>query len=198
MIVGNGFIASSLRDVPGCILYAAGVSNPTCTDEAEFKRDLERLENGLSLPGRFVYVSTASEADSPYVKFKRHAEQLVLERGNSVVARVPTVAGKSQNPHTLLNWLWHRISRGERFSLWPTAKRNILHVREVARRLEEIAKCDVEGIVTLRHDKDYQAIQIVRAMEALAEKRAVFDADDLPKQQEPDDYLYRVLESCYP
>lgn len=197
MIVGTGFIGSALNDVPGCVLYAAGVSNPTCTDPAEYARDLERLETALLLPGRFVYVSTASEADSDYVSFKRKAEKAVLARGDSVVVRVPTVAGRCSNPHTLLNWLWHRISRGERFDLWPFAKRNIVTVGRVADQIERIAQSRATGIVTIRHPKDYLAIQIVRAMEEIAEKRAVFDATDVPADQ-PDEYLMAILESCYP
>ena len=197
MIVGSGFIGSALTDVPGCVLYAAGVSNPTCTDPAEYARDMERLETALMLPGRFVYVSTASEADSDYVRFKRKAERAVLARGDSVVVRVPTVAGRCSNPHTLLNWLWHRVSRGERFSLWPTAKRNIVTIGQVAAEIERIANSRTVGIVTIKHPRDYLAIQIVRAMEAVAEKRAVFDAADVPADQ-PDEYLTSILESCYP
>ena len=45
--------------------------------------------------------------------------------------RLPQVAGKTPNPHTLLNYLYARISRSESFTLWRNARRNIIDVEDV-------------------------------------------------------------------
>lgn len=189
-------IGSHLADVPGCVMYAAGVSNPTCTDKAEFERDLNRLKASLELPGRFVYVSTASKADSDYVRHKREAEGFVLRRVGSVVVRIPTIAGRCSNPHTVLNWLWSRISRGEQFDLWPGAKRNIIGIRQAAQEIGRIATSRQTGIVEIA-GREYPVIQVVRVMEDLAGKRAVFSHSGEP-ETEPDDSLRRLIGECYP
>lgn len=197
MIVGDGLIASHLIDVPGCVLHAAGVSNPTCTDPAEYARDIERLRESLAQPGRLVYVSTTSQADSDYVRHKREAERIVLRRGGSVVVRIPTIAARSDNPHTLLNWLWRHISAGESFPLW-NGRRNIISVRCAAREIERIANSRSVGVVDVGWSRDYSVLQIVRAMEELAGKRAMFTHQGELQDEPPDDYLRGLLRECYP
>ena len=84
VIIGSGLIGSAfghVRGMAGTVLYAAGVSNSSCTDEAEFKRDRERFTESLAMPGLFVYVSTTSVEDKPYTYHKRQLEAMVRERG---------------------------------------------------------------------------------------------------------------------
>ena len=45
MIVGNGDIASILRDREGAIFFAAGVSNSRETSESEYNREISLLKS---------------------------------------------------------------------------------------------------------------------------------------------------------
>ena len=202
MIVGSGLIASALADVPGCIIYAAGVSNPTCTDPAEYKRDKTRLQEALKLPGRLIYISTCSQADSAYVRHKHAMDALVMDRGNSLVCRLPTVAARSDNPHTLLNWLWHKVTTGETFDLWAKAMRNIIELDDAAFLIETRVRGNLEGGCSIIGPANYSAIELVRSMERLSGKKANYvlrDIGDAVQVPDLDDgKLDEMLRRYYP
>ena len=173
MIVGSGVVASCLDDRPGVILYAAGVSNSRCEDADEFKRDRERLIDNLDRRGLFVYFSTCAAGDSTYVTHKRELEALVKERGDYLICRLPIVAGKTTNPHTLLNYLHSRIGRSERFDLIPEARRNIIDTTDIGSIVKWLLKTGAENeTVNVAAPMDYSMRQIVAAFEELTGKRA--------------------------
>lgn len=173
MIVGSGVVASCLDDRPGVILYAAGVSNSRCEDADEFKRDRERLIDNLDRRGLFVYFSTCAAGDSTYVTHKRELEALVKERGDYLICRLPIVAGKTTNPHTLLNYLHSRIARSERFDLIPEARRNIIDTTDIGSIVKWLLKTGAENeTVNVAAPMDYSMRQIVTAFEDLTGKRA--------------------------
>lgn len=173
MIVGSGVVASCLDDRPGVILYAAGVSNSRCEDADEFKRDRERLIDNLDRRGLFVYFSTCAAGDSTYVTHKRELEALVKERGDYLICRLPIVAGKTTNPHTLLNYLHSRIARSERFDLIPEARRNIIDTTDIGSIVKWLLKTGAENeTVNVAAPMDYSMRQIVAAFEELTGKRA--------------------------
>lgn len=166
MIVGSGVVASALQDRSGLILYAAGVSNSRCTDADEFKRDRERLESHLHREGLFVYFSTCSTADSDYVIHKRELEALVKDRGDYLICRLPIVAGKTTNPHTLLNYLHSRISRSERFDVMVDARRNVVDVCDVSQLVRWLIREGAKNeTVNIAAPHDYSMPQIVAAFE---------------------------------
>ena len=173
MIVGSGVIAQCLDDRSDCILYAAGVSNSQCKDGDEFQRDRDRLLSHLHLPGLLVYFSTCADSDSDYVRHKRELEQLVKDRGDYLICRLPIVAGKTTNPHTLLNYLHSRIARSERFDLIPEARRNIIDTTDIGSIVKWLLKTGAENeTVNVAAPMDYSMRQIVAAFEELTGKRA--------------------------
>ena len=173
MIVGSGVVASCLDDRPGVVLYAAGVSNSRCEDADEFKRDRDRLQANLDRPGLFVYFSTCSTSDSAYVIHKRELEALVKARGDYLICRLPIVAGKTSNPHTLLNYVHSRVSRSERFDVMPLARRNVIDVLDLSRIVKWLIKEGAENeVVNVAAPFDYSMAQIVSAFEELTGKKA--------------------------
>lgn len=134
-VVGSGMIGTALhniRRVYNTVFHAAGVSNSTCTSKSEFDRDRERLKQSLRKSGLFVYFSSCEQnAATPYFTHKRVMEDLVRERGNYLIVRLPIVAGLSPNPHTLLNYLYQRIARSEAVSIWKGARRRVIDIADV-------------------------------------------------------------------
>lgn len=194
MIVGSGLIAKALRDKQGVIQYAAGVSNSRCEDADEFDRDKQRLSEHLKLDGLFVYFSTCSEADTPYVKHKRECERMVEDRGNYLICRLPIVAGKTTNPHTLLNFLHSRIARSERFDLVPEARRNIIDTIDIGTVVRWLLKEGAKNeTVNVAAPVDYSMKQIVGEFEQLLDKRAVYRAQ--PGGNEPPIDVSRIADS---
>lgn len=199
MITGSGLLATAFaplyqnnRDV--CI-YAAGVSNSACTDPKEYAREKDRLSASLA-PARnkdaFVYFSTCSIADdeirsTPYVLHKLAMEELARTHPRHLIVRLPQVAGRTPNPHTLLNYLHARISRSESFCLWHKARRNIIDVEDVASITHQLLADPAVRARTLNvaNKMSYTMMEIVAAMERAVGKRAIYERSDARGQSDP-------------
>ncbi len=189
MIVGSGLMARAFSPAfaaaDDVLLYAAGVSNSGCTDEREFARERARLETALAHTppaATFIYISTCSVADpeassTPYVRHKLAMEDLTRRHAGHLVLRLPQVAGKTPNPHTLLNYLYARVSRGERFAIWQHARRNIIDVADVARLGEWLVRRENarNETINIANAADYSLPEIVHALEGVTGKHAIFD-----------------------
>jgi nucleoside-diphosphate-sugar epimerase len=189
---GSGLLAQAFASgispcQDGCI-YAAGVSNSNCTDAREYARERERLDSALKQAGHldpFVYFGTCSIADpetrdTPYVQHKLAMERQVRAHPRHLILRLPQVAGKTPNPHTLLNFLFARISRSEGFCLWKNATRNIIDIVDVAATTCELIKDTSARNLTLNiaNSTSYSMPYIITVMEQVVGKRAIYDIAD--------------------
>ena len=189
MIIGSGLLAQVFAPVfshrDDVCIYAAGVSNSGCTDRHEFARERQRLADALQQARRgdvFVYFGTCSVADpeaqnTPYVLHKLEMEQLACTHPRHLILRLPQVAGKTPNPHTLLNFLYARIARSEAFSLWKNARRNIIDVDDMAAITGQLISDKTVRNITLNiaNPVNYPMADIVSAMEHAVGKRAIYD-----------------------
>jgi nucleoside-diphosphate-sugar epimerase len=193
MIVGSGLIAGAFvqggaQAFDDTCFYAAGVSNSGCNDEREYLRERTRLEQAIAacFPGDgFVYFSTCSiedpaMRDSAYVQHKLRMEDIVRACPRHLILRLPQVAGRTPNPHTLLNYLHARIARSERFHVWGGATRNIIDVEDVVRITLDLISTEGANAETINvaSTHSFRMLDIVRAMERALEARAVFDILD--------------------
>lgn len=103
-------------------------------------------------------------------------EQLVVAHPRYLILRLPQVAGKTPNPHTLLNFLYARISRSEAFNLWSKAKRNIIDIDDVAAISGQFIGDEYTRNTTINiaNPVSYSMIDIVGAMERAVGKRAIY------------------------
>lgn len=143
MIVGNGLLASAfdrraLKPL-GVTVFASGVSNSSEIDASAFSRERTLLTQTIAAKpvGRLVYFSTCSvtdpdRSDTPYATHKRDMEALVASRPGHIILRLPQVVGRTDNPHTLTNFLADRIRRGLPLEVWSRATRCLIDVDTVA------------------------------------------------------------------
>jgi nucleoside-diphosphate-sugar epimerase len=193
VIVGTGLVAKAFRPSEALLdnvcIYAAGVSNSSCSDEGEFIRDRLRLQQTIATLDSailLVYFSTCSVDDpwssaSRYVAHKRELERIVQDRtGPSVVVRASQVAGLTPNPHTILNYLYVRIARSERFDLWQHAYRNIIDVADVERIVLDLIRNEklCSGTVNVANRKNSPITEIVAAFENITNRRAIYNLLD--------------------
>lgn len=192
MIIGSGLLARAFADAfaqnDDVWIYAAGVSNSACRNASEFARERQRLSDTLKeahLADAFVYFGTCSVADpdsrhTSYVQHKLAMERLVQAHPQGLILRLPQVAGKTPNPHTLLNFLYARISRSERFDLWIDAKRNIIDVVDVGLIAKQLIadRSMRNATINVANTVSYPMRDIVRAMERVTGKKALFDVVD--------------------
>jgi len=194
MIVGSGLIARAFaqggaNDIGDTCFYAAGVSNSGCKDEREYLRERMRLDAAIaecSPHDQIVYFSTCSiedpaTRDSEYVKHKILIENRVRDCARHLILRLPQVAGRTPNPHTLLNYLHARIARSERFHIWGGAIRNIIDVDDVVKIAMDLIKTEGANAetITIANPCSTMMLDIVRAMERVLGDRAVFDILDI-------------------
>lgn len=112
MIVGNGDIASAIKDRKDLLFFVSGVSNSKETRGSEFRREIELLLD-QDKNSHIVYVSTLSVlySDTPYTRHKRHMEQLVKGFKTWTIFRLGNITWGT-NPRTLINYLRNRHQRG--------------------------------------------------------------------------------------
>ena len=188
MIIGSGLLATTMAPAfshrDDCLVFAAGVSNSQCTDLNEFAREADKLYQALTLHQgvRFsIYFSTCSiydqeRIDTPYVRHKLAMENLVARHPGHLILRLPQLAGRTSNPHTLLNFLYMRIKQGETVSIWKNARRNIIDCTDVALILHALVKAEWRGVtVNIANDLDYTLAEIVRVFEAILGKAAIVE-----------------------
>ena len=228
IIIGSGLIARAfvpqLTALPGAWVYAAGVSNSSCIDPREFERERARLAEALAAAPHaslFLYFSTCSVDDpavreSAYVRHKLAMEHLVRQRDRHLVLRLPQLAGKTPNPHTLLNHLYARIVRSERFAIWRGATRNIIDVDDVARVVTDLVVSEnaCGETINVANAHSYGIFAVVRLLEEVTGHKGIFDiidrgtgyAIDIDRIQAalqrcrlsfPEDYLLQVIRKYY-
>jgi nucleoside-diphosphate-sugar epimerase len=182
-LLARAFSPLFANDADVCI-FAAGVSNSSCTDKQEFAREQQRLTEAITKAkhiGVFVYFGTCSVADpealnTHYVQHKLAMEQLVSLYPRHLIIRLPQLAGRTPNPHTLLNYLYARISRSEAFSLWNNAKRNVIDVDDAVSIAYELVTDDTVRNTTMNiaNPANYSMNNIVNAMERAVGKHAIY------------------------
>lgn len=143
MIVGKGLLAHAFEphfsESSDVIVFASGVSNSLETRPGEFAREAALLRQRLdSEARRFIYFSscgvTAAESElTPYMRHKRSMESLVLSASHGLVLRLPQVVGRTENHHTLTNFLRDHIVSGEHFTVWAHAERNLIDIDDIVK-----------------------------------------------------------------
>lgn len=191
MIVGHGLMARTFAGGPtagrGIVVHAAGVSNSQCEDAREFDRERTLLDRTLTAAADaecFVYFSTCSvldpaAVDTAYVRHKMDMEVRVREHPAHLIFRLPQVAGRTANPNTLLNFLYGRIARGERFAVWRHAQRNVIDCDDVrSLGLAAIASGSRSETFNIAAPFSYPMTEIVETMERVVRGHAVYDLLD--------------------
>ncbi len=192
MIIGSGMLATAFdphySHSSSVLIYAAGVSNSTCTDPCEYERERTRLSDALNnyvSTDAFVYFGTCSVSDpnvkdSIYVQHKLAMEALVSRHPRYIIARLPQVAGKTANPHTLLNFLYSHITNNKRFTLYRNATRNVIDVNDIVMIVQSLLRDRRARKITrnIANSASCAISQLVSIMEGVLSKSALVDAVD--------------------
>jgi nucleoside-diphosphate-sugar epimerase len=189
MIIGSGFIANSFKplyDKDGAVtIFASGTSNSMNTNAKNFERECESINeqlNNVNFNSKFIYFSTCSVLNenqsgmTPYIKHKMHMEKVVSMFPKYLVIRLPNVAGISSNPNTLLNFLGSKIKRQEIFDLWLDAYRNIIDIDDVIKLSQQVIESSLfeNTSINIANPNNYQITEIVKEMEAIIGKSAIY------------------------
>lgn len=113
-IIGKGDIAQILNDREGALFFASGVSNSSCGDEEEFRKERDLLmtqDQKLCI----FYFSTISIylKESPYTLHKRKMERIIKSNWNHYnIIRLGNIDWGT-NPNTFLNYIRTKMFNNE-------------------------------------------------------------------------------------
>lgn len=147
MVIGNGLIGkalSSYQDLENIIVFASGVSNSTCSGDSDFNREKELLLKYKNTNARLLYFSTCSVFDktllsSRYVEHKINMEQIIAENFKDyIILRLPTLVGKTNNPHTFFNNFKFKLLNSEPVIVFKKASRYLLAIDDLPLIIETV------------------------------------------------------------
>lgn len=113
MIIGNGSIAKILEDRDDIIFFASGVSNSSCIDEKEYKREFNLLKT-ISTDNHIVYFSNLGiyYKQDRYTQHKREIEEYIRNNYKSYTIVRIEVCEWVTTPNTILNFFKKQLSQG--------------------------------------------------------------------------------------
>lgn len=205
MIIGKGLLARAFEPHFGrdssVTVFASGVSNSLETRPVEFERERLLLCQLLDSDAkRFIYfgscgVTAAASELTPYMKHKKSMESLVLSSPNGLVLRLPQVVGKTDNHHTLTNFLRDRIVSGEHFTVWAHAERNLVDIDDIVSIGVELATAATGDakLVSIAAMKSLLMPEIVVIFERTLRRRANYSTVDLGGPLEIDTTVAREV-----
>ncbi|AOD15866.1 hypothetical protein VB151_02390 [Xanthomonas fragariae] len=198
MIIGNGLLARSFEvdrlAKHDATVFASGVSNSSETDPVAFEREARLLVKALDdAQGRFVYFSTCSvtdvdRAETHYVRHKLEMERLITQRGEYLILRLPQVVGRTDNPHTLSNYLARGIRNAAPLRIWVKAVRCLIDVEDVSRLTHHLIenRLETNAVLDLAPPENITLLELVSLLEATLGRKATIDFVDRGGGATPD------------
>lgn len=186
MVVGNGLLANAFKHYEHddqIIIFASGVSNSKETNEKEFERE-EKLLKSIPIDKMFVYFSTCSIYDlsaqgSQYVRHKMHMERLIhMYFENYIIFRLPTIVGKTNNPHTFFNYFKDKINNNSEIKVDALSSRYLIDIDDLSNFLSGIIerhRADNEigqKKINIAFDNKTMVIDIVEMMMKILDKKS--------------------------
>lgn len=114
MILGNGDIASAIKDRKDMTFFACGVSNSQEERESEYSKEISLLLEQDS-NSHIVYFSSLSVlySQSRYARHKRYMEKIVKGFRTYTIIRIGNITW-GNNPHTFINHFREQKRRKEK------------------------------------------------------------------------------------
>lgn len=178
MVIGNGMVAQRFRDYTTgnrFVIFASGVSNSKTNDTAAYLREKELLQQTIDQypNATLVYFSTCSVYDpdaqqTRYVQHKLQMEQLIRDNQASYyLFRVPNLAGRSDNPNTVLNFFVYHIQHKINFDLWVNSTRNLIDIDDMYTIADSILQQGIypNQAINIANPVNYPVSEIVSAIE---------------------------------
>ncbi len=190
MIVGRGLLARSFEALyendHDVVIFASGVSNSLETGVDAFSRECRLLTDVLaSNPPRLVYFGSCGVAEpsgpaTPYMRHKRDMESLVVAHAGGLVLRLPQVVGMTSNPNTLTNYLRDRIVKGEHFTVWAKAERNLVDVDDIVAIAKTlISATPHRSTISIAAEHSVSMPDIIDIFERVLQRKANCTMEDL-------------------
>lgn len=180
MIVGNGLVAKSFVGsslLHDHLIFASGVSNSVNPSESDFEREKSLLLSYKNTSKKLIYFSTCSLSDpsvknKPYLKHKKEVEEIILQSfPNYLIARLPTLVGKTDNPHTFFNFFKQTILNGEELTVYKHAVRYLFDVDHLEASIRFTSKNHSNKPLNITFNNQTSVMNIIAQMGKLLKKQ---------------------------
>jgi hypothetical protein len=130
MIIGNGSIASVLKDNNDLVFFASGVSNSSCVDEKEYTREFNLLKT-IPIDKHIVYFSNLGiyYKKDRYTDHKIEVEDYIRTNFQYYTIIRIEVCEWVKTPNTILNVFKSQINKGIEPNIQDTT-RYVLSLKE--------------------------------------------------------------------
>ena len=206
MVLGRGLVARGFKSYledENYLVFASGVSNSFNTDANAFAKEGELLKQAMTTHRNktLIYFSTCSIYDpslreSPYVRHKLEMEG-VISRGhaNYHIFRISNLVGKTDNPHTVLNFFVRHIRSGQPFRVWKNAARNIIDIDDAVAICDHIIRNKLfpNTWVNVANTENYPVLQIIHTIEETLGKKGNYELTDAGNNPIIDTSLIREI-----
>ena len=185
-IHGSGFIAENfkkikLRKLKKVVIYAAGVSNSKSKDKKKFLKERKKIQiflNNHNTEHLFIYISTTSVLDNYSKKDKYIRNKIIIENlikkslNNFLILRLPQIVGKSNNQHTLTNFIYRKILSEQRFKVWSNVKRNLIDIDDLIKIVKQIISTKLKpgNVINILNPNSIYVEEIVNIMGDIVKK----------------------------
>ena len=156
MIIGNGLVGTEMKkiDFDDILFFCSGVSDSTLTSQKLFQREIDLLN---SITKNFEYDKIIYFGSLPYLNnkiFLEHKENVENKikalNKKYIIARVPTVVGKTGNSNNLIPLFVNSIKNSLPVNIHETF-RSILDVSDLRRIVEYLILDKFNGEIDINY-----------------------------------------------
>lgn len=212
MVIGNGTIANLFLEFnkdKNIIIFASGVSNSLETDESKFEREINLLNKTLfQMPenAKIVYFSSINIFDpslqtNRYVLHKKAIEEIIKNHTTLYyIFRVPILISKSENPHTLINFLINKIKNDEELNIYKNAIRYFINSEDLQMIISLILKKNLLtfGSYNVFCTNAVSIIEVIKILENVLCKKAKYTLIEKGAYYTVNNDLKIIIEKYFP
>jgi nucleoside-diphosphate-sugar epimerase len=137
MVLGNGLLSTVFNQSEDdrLIFLTSGISDSSCNDIEEFKREQDLIEKYLEIPGDkiFVYFSTISIylKETPYTEHKQNIENIIKNsKREFFIFRVPQIVGFGGNQKNIFNYFKRCVKNKMKIKVYDV-KRSLIDIDDL-------------------------------------------------------------------
>lgn len=171
MIIGNGMIASSFKNVKvkhKCCIFASGVPNSNELLDSEYQREFRLIKKIFNdFPSyKFIYFSSCSietGKKSKYISFKLKVEDYIKTNFKDfLILRLPNVVGHTTNKTQLIPFLKEKLLNKKETKVNKSCYRFLLDVVDIPCIVNNLIEKEVRNkVVTVKFNNKISIEEIV-------------------------------------
>jgi len=176
MVVGNGLIGTEMKkiDIDNILFFCSGVSDSTVTSQKLFQREIDLLN---SITKNFEYDkiiyfgSLPNLSNKIFLNHKKNVENKIKTLNKKyIIARVPTVVGKTGNSNNLIPFFVNSIKNSLSVDVYETF-RSILDVSDLRRLVEYLFLDNFNGEIDINYIELIRSENILNILSKTMKKK---------------------------